>query len=215
MSSGNEHPDRLERFLAALNSANWKEAPEAAISTVFTAVNDLIHHEILFYYRARNTHRRISLLTRILAILFGSAGALLPLLAGADAARWGAAGPYGYVLLAAAAAAMAVNRLFLMTDGHVRYVVAQLELEQLVTTFRLDWAAWRSNSAELSRQELEEAFNLLRAFANSAYKVIREETTMWGDSLTKALKEYADSVEAARSRSGTEAENSKVVAQKP
>lgn len=197
-------PTRIAQFLTALNSARWREAPEEAISTAFTGVNEIIHEEILFYYRSGNKHRVISVATRLIAVLFGTLGVMAPLLAGANPARFSGFGAYGYLFLAGAGSAVAVNRLFGMTGGHVRHVSTQLELEQLVTLFRLDWCAWLVRTPSVQPQDVEKAVELLRTFALDAYKIVREETNVWGDSTTRALKEYADKLEAMQSRAAEE-----------
>jgi hypothetical protein len=195
-----EDPLRLQAFLDVVSAASWQTAPEDALDKTFVALNQLMHNEVLFYYAARKRHRILSMATRGVAILFGTAGVLVPLLAGADPDRFKHWSAYGYPLLAVATTMLLVNRLFGATGGHIRYVTAQLQLEQLMTIFRLDWAALamtRPGGRDLV--SAERALALLRKFALDAYQIIQDETNVWGKSVSEALEEYARYVTARQS----------------
>lgn len=186
-----EDPDRLRRFLGELNSVDWQSNQQGALTGTFNALNDLIHHEVQFYYRARKKQRRFSILTRGAAIGLASVGVMIPLLAGADTKLFGAAAPYGYPMLVAAGAVLAVNRMFGATGGHIRYVTAQLELERIITKFRLAWLAYvaRQPVHPTGASTAPEAFNLMNDFVDQAYRVIQLETEVWGKSVSEALQE--------------------------
>lgn len=185
-----EDPDRLRRFLDELKSADWQNGQRDALTKTFTALNDLIHHEVQFYYRARKRQRLFSILTRGTAIALATIGVMIPLLAGADAQMFGAASPYGYPLLVAAGAVLAINRMFGATGGHIRYVTAQLELERIVTKFRLAWLAYLAGqSNDVVAPTAPKAFKLMNDFVDQAYRVIQMETEVWGKSVSEALQE--------------------------
>ena len=189
-----EDPKRLEHFLDVLKSVDWQNEPATALGTTFDAINSLVHHEVQFYYRARKKQRRLSQWTRGLAVLLGSLGAILPLLSGANPGDFDHLAGYGYPLLVAAGACLAVNRLFGATGGHIRYVTAQLELERSMTMFRLEWARWQaacSQCVELSEEEIDQAFGIFSRFVSGAYEIIQEETNVWGKSVSEALNEYS------------------------
>jgi len=196
-SERNEHPVRLEVFLRALRSVSWaSEARLTSLNDIFIALNELIHHEVVFYYNARKRQRLWSVFTRGVAFALGTAGILAPLLAAADPPQFKEFGSYGYSLIAAAAATLVVNRLFGATGGHVRYVEAQFALEQLMTTLRLDWQHWLAKNTSIPADQLQvaEAFALLKTFSDASYKVITEETKIWGQGISSALEEYAKSL---------------------
>jgi hypothetical protein len=163
---------------------NWREQ--------FAALNDLIYSEVLFYYKARKKQRTFSTFTRGLAVFFGSIGVMIPLLAAADSVLFKPIAPYGYPFLVAAAASLAINRMFGATGGHIRYVTAQLELERIITKFRLQWLEWLSRDTMTpgNPATYEQAFTILNEFVDEAYRVIQEETTVWGKSISDALREY-------------------------
>lgn len=186
-----EDPERLRRFLAELENADWRGSSYTALQKVFAALNDLVYHEVLFYYKARKRQRSFSILTRGAAVLLGSVGVMIPLLAAADPVFFRSVAPYGYPFLVGAAAMIAVNRMFGATGGHIRYVTAQLELERIITKFRLRWLEWLSRDSMSGNPATnEQAFTLLNEFVDDAYKVLQEETTVWGKSVSEALRDY-------------------------
>ncbi|MDP3230771.1 MAG: SLATT domain-containing protein [Acidovorax sp.] len=186
-----EDPERLQRFLKALEHADWIGNQPLALESTFSALNDLVYHEILFYYGARKKQRIFSQITRGLSIFLGTTGVMIPLLAGADPEFFKPYAPYGYPLLVAAGSLLLVNRMFGATGGHIRYVTAQLELERLLTKFRLAWleavTAVRGDKRDLLP---DSAFRLMHAFIDDTFRVIQEETNVWGKSISEGLNEY-------------------------
>lgn len=189
-----EDPVRLEHFLAALRALSWENSQKSALLGIFDALDELAYQEVRYYYAARVLHRRVSFFTRALAFAFGSLGLLVPLLAAANPKLLGWMSPYGYLLLAASAAALAANRLFGATGGHIRFVSTQLELEQLLTGFRLERISWlaKHEAEKLSKEGTHEALQLFRNFVERFYRVLRSETTVWGRSISEALREFGD-----------------------
>ncbi|MDM0029305.1 SLATT domain-containing protein [Variovorax saccharolyticus] len=187
-----EDPERLQQFLSVLENVDWRSGASSALNKVFAALNDLVYREVLFYYKARKKQRAFSIVTRGLSVLLGSIGVMIPLLAAADPILFQSIAPYGYPFLVAAVALIAVNRMFGATGGHIRYVTAQLELERIMTKFRLAWVEWLSRYTLSSGAKAthEEVFKLMNDFVDEAYRVIQEETTVWGKSVSEALREY-------------------------
>lgn len=195
-----EHPERLREFLLTLEGSDWRNGSTAAIDHTFTALNELIYHEALFYYRARKKQRLFSVITRGLAILLGTLGIMVPLLSAADPALFKPVAPYGYPLLAASGAVLLINRMFGATGGHIRYVTAQLELERILTKFRLAWFEWKARESIASEPGAThpEAFQLMNHFVDESYRVIQEETNAWGKSVSEALRDYENRFPAAQ-----------------
>ena len=187
-----EDPERLRRFLSQLENADWRGSSTASLEKVFSALNDLVFHEVLFYYKARKKQRSFSVITRGLSILLGTIGVMVPLLAAADPDAFKSVAPYGYPLLVAAGSLLAVNRMFGATGGHIRYVTAQLELERIITKFRLKWLEWLSRDTMTpdNPATAAQAFILMNEFVDDAYQVIQEETVVWGRSVSEALRDY-------------------------
>jgi len=159
-------------------------------------LNGLAQHEVEFYYRARKRQRWVSAATRGGTLLLGTAGLLAPLVSAADPEHYRFGGAWGYVFLAGAAAILAMNRLFGATGGHLRYVQAQYGLESLLTHLRLDWQEWRALHEGKPAEDLPlpSAFAIFRKFAEAMYKLIDDETSIWGKGISAALDDYAQSL---------------------
>lgn len=185
-------PERLRRFLDQLESADSQGDSSSALAKIFSALSDLVYCEIIYYYNARKKQRTFSILTRSLSILLGTVGVLLPLIASAEPERLKFLGPYGYPFLVAAAATLAVNRMFGATGGHIRYMTTQLALERLMTKFHLRWSEQFSQRKTQSpdADSTHQAFAIMNEFADEVYRVIEEETVTWGKSVLAALQEH-------------------------
>lgn len=190
-----EDPSRIGAFRAVLDGLRSDEvhAP-ASLSTLFFTVDALAEAEVAYYHRRRGTRAWISGVARALAWTCGSIGLLLPLLAATGAARFASWGPYGYAFLAAAACALAANTLFGGTDGHVRFVSTQLELERLITRHRIEWCRYLA-TAESRALGLDEGFALILAYADGLHATTIAETGRWGDGLLTELARYRSTVE--------------------
>jgi hypothetical protein len=186
-----EGPERIAAFLAGTKSLDWSRPNvEASLDVVFVALDQLVQAEIRYYYGKRKRRRNMSIVLRGLAWLTGSLGLLAPLLAGAlggenSVDRW------GYVLLAIAASFIAANSLFSGTSGHIRYVTAQLGLERLIISFRIEWYQTKSLwPDEQTDETIKSGFGLMLGFAKDAHGTMSEETKAWGTALEQALANF-------------------------
>lgn len=191
-----EDPLRLSTFADALRNLDWAE-PRAgeSLDAVAAAVTELFRAEVSYYYNRRKGRRVLGRILRTLAFLIGSAGLLCPLI---EAAGGPALAKSGYVLLAAAAACLAANRLVGGTHGHVRYVTAQYEIERLLSGFAIDWQEWRRDHVAKVPEKgaAAQGFVLLRKLITEVYAVIQQETRAWGEALTTAENELAANLKA-------------------
>lgn len=196
-----ENPDRLDTFRNETKGLSWEQGEtEESLHKMFSALDNLIRKEVEFYYKSRKSKRRISLFARLGAIIFGTVGTLMPLLASTGWSSVEGASPWGYVFLALAAGFLAGNSLFGGSSGHIRYVTAQLELEQVITRYRLKWQRMRAGmKGELNGEDLEQSFNMFSNFANDAYGIILEETNAWSETLEEAIRDISKEVSEKRS----------------
>lgn len=187
-----EDPDRLRRFLEAVSALNWNGDSSDALKSTFAALDSLVLDEIIFYYRARKKQRFFSVSTRGLALALLTAGVGAPLLVGADPGTFKWLQPYGYSLLAAAGAVLMANRMFGATGGHIRYVTAQLELERLLTKYRLSWFELLAQKSPMPFKSIDsdKAFILMNNFVDAVFAVIQQETILWGKSVQERLDQF-------------------------
>lgn len=143
-------------------------------------------------------------MTRIGAWLLGTVGLLLPLLSGTSAPMFKDWGEYGYAFLAAAASCLAANSLFGGTEGHIRFVSAQLELEKLITAYRIGWYKYLTSGSYETDDSLADGFALILDYANALHTATITETGRWGETLLAEIAKFQKSIEAKSSTSGKE-----------
>ena len=187
-----EDPRRMRAFRDRIATLEWDEHHVMdSLSSLFDAVDDLAEAEVRYYYRRRGTRAWVSALSRLGAWLLGSIGLLLPLLAATTIPGFEDAARYGYAFLAAAASCLAANSLFGGTEGHIRFVSTQLELEKLITSARIEWCRFRANVAGG-----EKGFALIASYAGEIHATTIAETGRWGETVLRELAKYRKQVES-------------------
>ena len=190
-----EDPRRIQAFRNRLEGLQWDQPnTEASLKTLFEAVEDLAQTEVNYYYRRRDTRAWISGLTRFFAWLLGSVGVLLPLLAAASTSKFADWNQYGYAFLAAAACCLAANSLFGGTEGHIRFVSTQLELEKLIASSRISWCKYLATKTP--NDDIEKGFDLILSFAQALHTATISETGRWGETLLTELAKFRTALES-------------------
>lgn len=193
-----EDPGRLNEFRDATQGLKWDEQHIGeSLSQLFRAVDDLAQAEVNYYYRRRVTRAWISGITRSGAWSFGSIGLLLPLLASTANPEFEAWSPYGYVFLAAAASCLGANSLFGGTEGHIRFVSTQLEIEKLITKARVSWCRYLVSNGDKT-QNLELGFSLIQDYADELHAATISETGHWGKTTKEALARYQENISSKK-----------------
>ncbi|MBL4907148.1 MAG: SLATT domain-containing protein [Sneathiella sp.] len=190
-----EHPRRMEAFRSKVEVLEWdKQNSKASLSVLFDAVNALAESEVRYYYRRRGSRALISGVARTLAWTLGAVGLLLPLLAGTGYPTLEDVGQFGYVFLAAAASCLAANSLFGGTEGHIRFVTTQLELEELITSARVGWCNYLVKPDE-TNQSHDDGFALIQSYASALHACTISETGRWGEATLKELAKFQKKME--------------------
>ena len=191
-----ENPRRLRAFMQTIQGLSWKESDRlSSLSALFSAVDALAEEEVAYYHRRRGTRAWVSGLTRAGAWVCGSVGLLLPLLAATGSPSLRDAGQFGYAFLGLAASFLAGNSLFGGTDGHVRFVVTQMNLERLITASRIRWCQYVSGSTA-SSEDIGKGFEIILAYAEELHATTIAETDRWGQGALAALEKYRQGVDA-------------------
>ena len=191
-----EDPLRIQVFRSKLEGLSWDQQNALkSLSALFAAVDDLAEAEIQYYYRRRGTRAWISGITRFGGWILGSIGLLLPLLAATDFSYFEDGAQLGYVFLAAAASCLAANALFGGTEGHIRFVSTQLEIERLITASRVCWCKYLAGTPD-QVHDLSEGFTLIIEYSNALHTATIAETGRWGKTLLLELEKYQRSIEA-------------------
>ncbi len=195
-----EDPIRIQVFKTAMDALSW--APDDVLTSLnglFDAIDRLANAELRYYYRRRRTRAWISGLTRLGAWILGSIGLIIPLLASTNKPGFEGIVSYGYVFLAMAGSLLAANALFGGTDGHIRFVTTQLEIERIIIRARIHWCEYMATQ-KVSDADASKGFEQILTYANELHARALTETDRWGETLLKELKKYDQSLV---SKSGT------------
>jgi hypothetical protein len=190
-----QDPAKLEDFRQKTAGLIWQpEELIASLSTLFDAVDDLAVSEVKYYYNRRWWSSVLSTCSRLLAWLLGTLGLVAPLIATAtnvpNLTNW------GFVLLALSAGLLGLNALFGGTSGHIRFVSAQLKLEQAVTLSRVEWQKHKQKLFENRGDQkcIDEAFAAIRTYSETAYGTSVAETQNWASEVTASIDRLSASV---------------------
>ncbi|ABM03708.1 hypothetical protein Ping_1938 [Psychromonas ingrahamii 37] len=193
-----EDPVRLQTFREATQGLLWDDQHAAeSLSQLFCAVDDLAAAEVTYYYRRRTTRAWISGISRFAAWVSGTIGLLLPLLATTANPEFKSLAQYGYVFIAIAASCLTANSLFGGTEGHIRFVTTQLELEKLITDARISWCHYLESRGGDS-EDLDAGFLLIQDYTSELYTTTLSETGRWGETMIKELTRFQKSIESRK-----------------
>lgn len=194
--NGRARVRRTMQRMAALNAIEWEDGNPslASLNQIVTALTDIIGAEI-DYYSSRRDQASMATVLRFLAWLLGTMGLICPLLAPMFEDGTGKAGAVdfmgrsvplasaGYIFIALAAAAIAANHVLGLTQGHIRFVTAQLELERLLAELNFEWVALKARRKDdaFSADDLKAAFRLFGKIRDAVYADMIEETQLWAE----------------------------------
>jgi hypothetical protein len=185
-----EHPDTLAKFQTQLEGLSWSAVDRSAsLQKVFAAASELADAELRYYFRKRRTASKVSFASRVVGVVAGSAGLLIPLIGAAhESAKW--LSPWGYVSIAVAGCIYGLDRLFSGTSGHTSYVTAQLAILKLIAVTRIKWTRHISILKEdVTDSDLALCLDLTAKFLEDLYQITSAETGVWEASMTKAIEE--------------------------
>lgn len=184
-----EDPVRIKSFLESARKLDWKDSG-ISLDTLCQEAFELLRCEVEYYYKVRQSKKRLSLAFRVGVLIFGSLGILAPL---ADAAQLcDGASEFGYLFLAVAGAFLAANNLFGGTSGHGRIVTTQLSLEKVIAIGSVKWSELKSRlRCATDKTSIEkEMFDFIIKTLETGYQLILDETSDWSKTLNEAISSY-------------------------
>jgi len=211
-------PDRsvvIEKLLHDLGKLEWREGSRrASVQALFDASNIWALEQVRYYQRRRARRMVASGTLRGTAIVFATAGVIVPLLAPFFENN---VAQLGYVLLAIAGGALAANSVFGGTTGHVRSVHAQLALERLILETQAKWcmltADWKGDT--ISDEQLDAGFLLIEAYAAAVHETVIAESREWSEITLAELERFEARLEQDRQMLRDQLRKSEQKAEKP
>lgn len=130
---------------------DWKGEVGPHLEALRKYAEATIASELGWYFSRKGGRAKASRVLRVTAVVLSILGGLVPLVIAIFGSRpsWAASlgldvirfGQLGYLLLAIAAGLVLLDRLFGLSTGWMRYIVAMQAIEKARESFRLDWAA--------------------------------------------------------------------------
>jgi hypothetical protein len=160
---------------------SWADGDLAAsLEAVYHWVEGEAIRASTWYLQEKKAKSRWSRGLRIAAILFATAGAALPFIAANNGVvdfEW------GYVLLALAAGAVAMDRYFGFSTAWMRYITAEQAIQRRLQELQFAWASTqiaRGNRVP-SAHEVAAELEKLAAVAAALGDEVRTETMAWAE----------------------------------
>lgn len=185
------HPQRFPELA-------WGEGDLAAsLEAVYHWVEGEGIRAASWYLNEKRSKARWSRVLRIVAILFATAGAALPFVA-ANTGRIGF--EWGYVMLALAAGAVAMDRFFGFSTAWMRYMTAELGIQQRLRELQFEWTRLllERGSRSISAHEASDVLAKLADAAADLHSEIRRETAAWADEFQSNIGELRSLAGSAR-----------------
>ena len=189
----------IAKFREKTNALKWdSENANSSLDSLYDAVEELAIDEITYYKGKRHRSAIWSGILRGLGWFFGSVGILLPLSSIGESAA-SSYTSYSYVFLGAAACLFAANSLFASTDGHIRSVTTQLELEGLVAASKINWSRYVALRGK-NENTIEKGFEHIVDFASGLHALTLAETGKWSQSVLAGISSYQKIIDTKASQ---------------
>jgi len=192
LTDGQQEPQQRVRDkdlgAPAFPVVNWDTgAYEDGLATLYRWVENEAVRAVEWYLAEKRFKAFCSRALRVVAIVAATAGAALPFVV-----RDGSTGfEWGYFSLAVAAGAMAMDRFFGFSTAWMRYITAELAIQERLQQLRFTWARTQLDHAgrPLTADETREALAVLSDAAASIAKELRSETLSWAEEFQANVSE--------------------------
>lgn len=164
-----------------------------------TLVRDFVADRLAFarahaswYRRKKRRVQNLSKVTRFTAISFLVLGGIMPLL---DQAGISVAPNAGYVLLAIGGACLLADRIFGISAGWARYMVAAIDIEALAEAFRASVVATESAEGQNADAAI---MKLCSTFTHDICAIVSSETKVWVQEFNNGREELHQMVPSSK-----------------
>lgn len=162
------------------------EAVATSLRTIHTQVENRARRANEWYLDRRRACKVSSRMLRVVALIFGLAGGIVPFM---DEALPASMHNLGYLFIALGGAALVANSTLGLSSGWSRYMQTALRLQAALNTFRFDWARIQHDMAgKPSLDQIRQALQALKAFSQQLDEIIQTETDRWSADLADAMR---------------------------
>ena len=167
-------------------SWNDPEAVATSLRTMHAQVDSRARRAIEWYLARRRARKMSSRVLRILALVFGLAGGIVPFV---DKILPSYASDLGYLFIAIGGAALLANSALGLSSTWIRSMQTALRLQGALNAFQFDWAQIQLDMAgTMSPDQTRQALQGLKAFSHTVDEIIQAETERWSVDLAETLR---------------------------
>ena len=180
---------------------DWSEGNAGqSLETLFENAKKEAAGLIGWYNDSKKSKKWWAQTIRVMAILLGAVAAILPTL-GDILTRSGMvviAGGWTTIVLGVAGALLILDRFFGFSSAWMRFVLAEMQLRQILQEFELDWqnekASWQGN--EPTKDQVNQMLARCKAFTSQINTIVREETNVWVQEFQSTIKYLDETIKA-------------------
>lgn len=184
-----------EQPLLRLDWSN--ENSEKSLEIVYTKAILINRGAVEWYSKAKRSKKHWAQNIRIASIVIGAAAALLPTI-GEMLQKNGKYFSSGWttILLGVVGTLLLLDRFFGFSSAWMRYIVAELQLNQILQEFELDWENERSNwqGNIPTKDQINQMLAKVKALTSQINIIIRDETNVWVQEFQNNIKNLDESL---------------------
>lgn len=147
------------------------------VQAIVEYVENQMESKINWYRRKKQGKQLASKAIRFIALLSVIVGGLMPLWS--DATLGINSYKAGYMFLGVGGALLLFDRMFGISSGWMRFMVAAQQLEALRDDFRLASTAIRGRNPQESKELLADAARCAQEYLNRTHAIVLDETGKW------------------------------------
>lgn len=200
---------------AAFLPPKWDpKDPAISLNAAYEYVENQSTRAIGWYYRSKGLKQSLSFWYRLLAIVSGAIGGIIPILSAyfyeqpADQLQFN---QWGYVAIALAAFWISIDRFTGSSTGWMRYIGAAMAMETLQAEFRADWTLLMARASNPpAPEQVTTALERLKTFTLAIRSQVEKETNAWitefQANLAQIQKQTQQALDQAREEAAKQAE---------
>ena len=173
---------------------------EESLQTVFEKATTIGQGAIKWYSNSKKSKKWWAQAIRISSIVLGAIAALLPTI-GDMLSKDGMPGiPGGWttICLGAAGALLLFDKYFGFSSAWMRYIIAEMQLQQVEQEFEMDWenerASWQGSPPTMD--QVKQMLARCKAFTSQISTIVREETNVWVQEFQTTINTLNESIKA-------------------
>ena len=181
-----------------IEESEWsqEDLSEALKNLAKTLEDDAVKFQD-WYMERKEIRKKLSLLFRILAIIFVLLGGIYPILLNMKIDLLEGFPTLGYLFFGIAASCITSDKLLCVSSGWKRYVDTSLKIGDAHRKFQLEWGSIRAEFRDCFRDEtsINKAFHELKRFSNEINSLMIEETEKFFDEFQRIHTEIEKTVQ--------------------